>query len=152
MECLIYQCIIIYPLLKLSILAIIESNKKLVNADSKTIFTHLMDLNNFKEFLPQDKISEWQSTESSCSFKVAGGYNIGLVYTESTEPNRILLSSADTAPFKFTLDIGLQEKDDKTEAGLICDAELNPFLKMMVEKPLKNLFDYIAHKLEKKYE
>lgn len=133
-------------------MTVIESNKVLVNANTNTIYTHLMDLNNFIEFLPQDKISDWKSNETSCSFKVAGGYNIGLEFQESKEPSNIILKSDESAPFKFTLDIGLNDQGDKTEAGLVCNAELNPFLKMMVEKPLRNLFDYIAHKLEKKYE
>ena len=41
----------------------------------------------------------------------------------------------------------LVENGGLTEAHQIFEAELNPFIKMMVEKPLKNLFDHIADKM-----
>ena len=36
---------------------------------------------------------------------------------------------------------------DGTSGYMKCDADINPFLKMVVQGPLKNLFDYMAEKL-----
>lgn len=132
-------------------MATIESNKVNVNANPSEVFNYLMDLNNLYDLLPQDKISDWTATNDACSFKVAGGYKIGLKHKSATEPNNIILESTDVSPFAFDLDIKLEDADSATNAHMVSNADLNPFMKMMVEKPLKNLFDYIAKKLSDKF-
>lgn len=132
-------------------MATIESKKVTVNAGSEAVYTFLSDLNNFEQLLPQDRISEWSSTEKECSFKVQGGYKIGLQWERGEEHSLIVLKSTPAAPFPFDLNIHLSEEDGKTNGYQVCNADLNPFLKMMVEKPLKNLFDYIADRLVEQF-
>ena len=50
----------------------IESKHVTVNNTQQEVFAFLGDLNNFRELLPQDKISEWKSDKNFCSFKVNG--------------------------------------------------------------------------------
>jgi len=40
--------------------------------------------------------------------------------------------------------VNLEERGENTHAGQVFEADLNPFIKMMVESPLKHLFDHIA--------
>ena len=120
-------------------------------AEPAKVYAYLSDLRNFKELLPQDKISDWRGEEDNCSFKVQGGYKIGLQWDSGVEYSKIVLSSTSVSPFPFKLNILLEADDTGTNAQQICDADINPFLKMMVEKPLKNLFDYIADCLVKKF-
>lgn len=129
----------------------IESKKVQVHANRKDIFDYLSDLNNFQELLPKDNISNWQSSETECSFKVTGGYTIGLKHKEFVGEEKIILESTEASPFPFTLNIFLNQGVDGIEAFQKCEADINPFLKMVVQKPLKNLFDYIADRLVKKY-
>lgn len=127
-------------------MAKIESKHVTVPADQAAVSTFLQDMNNFQKLLPEDKISDWKSDDKNCSFKVQGGYTIALEYV-GQENGVIHMKSGASSPFPFTLDVNLDEQDGKTEAFQIIDADVNPFLKMMIEKPLKNLFDYIADKL-----
>jgi hypothetical protein len=129
----------------------IESKKVDVNASQQEVFDFLIDLNNLKELLPQDKISDWRSTADSCSFKVMGAYTIGLEKKSESAPDQIVLKSTENSPFPFTLDIGIAENGSNTTAGLVSQVDVNPFMKMMVQKPLQNLFDYIAEQLHLKY-
>lgn len=129
----------------------IESKKVKVNAPSNEVFTFLSDMTNFKELLPQDRITDWQATSESCSFKVQGTYKIGLERSELLPHDKLILKSGPGSPFGFVLHVNLKEVDGLTEAWQICEADLNPFIRMMVEKPLKNLFDHIADKLEAHY-
>ena len=39
----------------------IKSKEVSVKKDRQVVFNYLCDLNNFKELLPQDKISNWES-------------------------------------------------------------------------------------------
>ncbi len=125
----------------------IESKTVHIAKSTQELFTYLQDMNNFKELLPQDRISEWKSDGNSCSFKVQGAATIGLQLAGGTEPNHLKLASTERSPFPFTLDVHLEDQGESTKAWQIFQAELNPFIKMMVEKPLKNLFDHIADKM-----
>lgn len=127
----------------------IESKKVTVAADGEAVYDYVIDLNNFKNLLPTDRISDWESTSEYCSFKVQGTATIDLHLKESERPNRILLESGERSPFSFSLEIFLSSDGDSTTAYQLMIADVNPFLKMMVEKPLANLFDYIADRLVK---
>ena len=58
----------------------IESNRVIVSANQSTVATFLSDAQNLIHLLPQDKISDWKSTASECSFKVQGGVTISLIH------------------------------------------------------------------------
>ena len=131
-------------------MATIESKKVSLNTGSQEVFDFVSDLSNLKELLPQDKISDWQGSPESCSFKVAGAYKVGLKHKTLTPPHSIVLTS-DDSPIDFDLDISIKDNDGGAEASMVSNLNVNPFMKMMVEKPLKNLFDYIADKLQQKY-
>lgn len=114
---------------------------------TEEIFEYLSDLSNFKELLPQDKISDWEGQEDRCSFKVQKMAIIPLVKESTEKPNLIHIISGEKAPFPFTLDIKLEDVDGKTKGHMEFNGEMNAFLKMMAERPLTNLFNYIADKL-----
>ncbi len=131
---------------------ILESNKVIVDGSIKSVFDFLKDTNNIFHLLPQDKISDWKSANLSCSFKVQGGIIISFLQERVEEPTKIFLRSGEKVPFKFTLVIFLEEKGDKTEGYLQFDGEVNYFLKMMVEGPLKHLFNTMAENLKAHYQ
>lgn len=135
---------------------IIDSQKVIVNATPETVFNFLCDFNNIKELLPQDKITEWTATVDQCSFKIQGAATIPLV-KDTVEPNsKINIVSGPKAPFPFTMNViigTLEGGDGNTcEGHLHFEGDINAFLKMMVVKPLTNLFDYMTHKLQTKFE
>lgn len=126
----------------------IKSTKVIVDADQLTIFNFLKDSNNIKELLPQDKISDYTSTEDQCSFKVQGGVIISLIQDGNDGNDVIYLKSGANSPFPFRLSIYLTPQDDKCEGYILFDGEVNMFLKMMVEKPLTSLFNYMSERLQ----
>lgn len=125
----------------------IESKHVSVNNTQQEVFEFLGDLNNFQQLLPQDKISNWKSDKDFCSFKVSGMATIDL-HLKSSEPhNRHHIVSGEEAPFPFTLDIFVEAQGENSVAYNKFTGDINPFLKLMVEKPLSNLFNYIADKV-----
>lgn len=125
----------------------IESKKVIVPASSSAVHDFLCDMNNIEKLLPQGKYSDWKSDGKSCSFKVQGAYNIGLNFVSSEAGKQVSYESSQGSPFPFTLNTHLHGENESTAAQLFCDAQINPFLEMMVKSPLKNLFDYMADKL-----
>jgi carbon monoxide dehydrogenase subunit G len=127
----------------------IDSKQVDIQAPIEECFQFLMDLNNYELLLPKDKISDWSSDEKKCSFKIQKTYKLSLLYSESTPSTNILVKSAKGGPFSFDLNINLVDQGSSTKVQLVCDADINPFLKMMVQKPLNNLFDYMADRMTK---
>ncbi len=127
----------------------IKSEVVTINASPEKVYTFLSDLRNYELLLPRDSVSEWSAEESYCSFKIQQTYKIELHLSGGEEFTVLKLTSGSGSPVKFTLDVGLKDETSQTIAQLICNADVNPFLKMMVEKPLKNLFNYMADRMLK---
>lgn len=130
----------------------IESKKVVVNATQEAIFKFLSDSNNLVKILPQDKISDWKSTSTECSFKVQGGVTISLIQNGSDNMNKIFMKSGEKSPFPFKLTIFINKTDEISNGYIEFDGEVNMFLKMMVEKPLTALFNHMAEKLQEQFQ
>lgn len=130
----------------------IETPLELIQTNSKEVFEFLSDMNNFKELFPEDKIENWVATNETCTFGIKGMSTIGLKRVASTPNSLIYLDSYGKTPFKFTLNIYLSDpQENQTEAHLVFDGDINPFMKMMVEKPLTKFFNNVIHRLQAKY-
>ena len=122
----------------------IESQSTQVNAASSEVFTYLCNMNNIEKLLPAGKYTEWKADNDSCSFKIQNAYTIGMRIKESSPHSSITYESTAGSPFPFTLLVKLTAEGTQTTGQLICEAQINPFLEMMVKAPLKNLFDYMS--------
>lgn len=125
----------------------IETEKRISSNSPEQVFTFLTDMNNFEKLMPEGKIEKWESSEDQCEFTIKGMARIGLKKESAEAPNKIKISSFGKVPFTFDLDINLQElADQQTEIFMVFNGDINPFMKMMVEKPLRNFFDYLVKK------
>lgn len=127
----------------------IDSKQVEVSCSPAEVFEYLTDINNFQELLPKDKISNWESDTTQCSFRIQGTVTLSIKLKESTPNTVINLTNGEKTPFPFTLDVFIEEVENGAKVRQEFKGEINPFLKMMVEKPLANLFDYIADRLVK---
>ena len=126
----------------------IESNKSEINKPASEIFSFLTNFNNFQKLMPP-QVTNWQSTENDCSFTLSGMATIGMKIVDKTPNTLIKVSSNGKVPFNFTLDILLTETSPTQCIGqFVFDADLNPMMKMMVEKPLGKFFNLLAEKLK----
>lgn len=126
----------------------IVSTTALVPASPEVIAKHLSDLRNLHSLLPLDQINEWQATEDSCSFKIKGGIIISLEHKLPREQSKIEFKSGASSPFPFTLTVHLAPKEDFCEGNMEFNAKVNPFVKLVAEKPLTGLFENMTQKLK----
>ena len=127
------------------------SEKVEIGTSSDKVLDFIEIPSNIKFLLPIDKISDFKSDENSCSFKVQGGITISLLNNGREADNKLFLKSGEKSPFPFELTIYAESKDDKSIGYIEFDGELNAFLKMMVEKPLSALFNYMSKKLSEQF-
>ncbi|NRA11014.1 MAG: hypothetical protein HRT57_03550 [Crocinitomicaceae bacterium] len=129
----------------------IKGNTVNVNASPADVFAFLGDSNNIIHLLPKDKISDFKSTDEMCSFKVQAGVIISLVQDGTNDGDTLFMKSGEKSPFPFRLSIKIEESGDHSTGYIQFDGEVNAFLKMMVERPLTNLFNYMTDKLREQF-
>ena len=123
-----------------------------IHNQAKSIYGFLDDFNNFEKLLP-DQVTNWQSTKDNCSFTIQGMANLKLAKGEKTEYNYISYDGEGKSPFELSLHFYLNQKTEtNTESQVIFKADLNPMLKMMASRPLKNLVEIIIDKLKEEME
>ncbi|OJU48584.1 MAG: polyketide cyclase [Bacteroidales bacterium 45-6] len=124
------------------------SEVKAIAHDSQTIFEVLSDfskLEKIKDKIPQDKISDFSFDKDYCAFSISPIGKIKFVVVER-EANKTVKFAAEQVPFETNLWIQLKEKDaESTYMKLTVKADLNPFIKPMVSKPLQEALEKMAN-------
>ena len=127
-------------------MATFSSPEVIVNRSAEDFFTKIGDLNNLKDIMPSS-IKDFESTETTCSFKMKGMPTLNLKIGEKIPFSKISLT-ADGSQVPFSLDCIITEKGEQCQARLEINAEMNMMMKMMVEKPLTQFLDVLASKME----
>ena len=127
-----------------------ESDIKTVPYSDKDIFRVLSDLQSLEkaeEFLPGDKISDFSFDSDTVSFRVDPVGKVSFRVMER-EPDKLVKFKSERLPFDIFLWIQLVPKADKdTRMKITVKADLNPFIKGMVDKPLREVVDKISEAL-----
>ena len=126
-------------------MATFESPEVIINKSAEDFFNKIGDLNNLKDIMPSS-INDFESTETTCSFKMKGMPALNLELGEKTPFSKISLT-AKGSQVPFSLDCFITEKGDQCQARLEINAELNMMLEMMVKKPLTEFLNVLASKM-----
>ncbi len=110
------------------------------------VFEFLSEFSNFQKLLPPQVI-DFVLDEEGCSFTIKGMASLGLAYQSKKPNSEIVMVSKGKVPFAFTMTALIGEQGAGSTLQFVLDAELNPFLKMMAEKPLTNFLNLLAEKL-----
>lgn len=126
------------------------SEIKTIPHSDADVYAVLSDLNNLelaKNIIPQDKVKDFAFDTDSCTVSVDPVGKIRFVVVER-EPNKTIKFQAEQLPFGVTMWIQLVSANDaETKMKLTIKADLNPFLKPMVGKPLQAGLDKVAESL-----
>jgi len=126
----------------------ITGEKKQVDKSSKEVFDFISIPSNHEKLMPSD-LSKFESTDSGYSFQLNGMPNVALKLKETTPNSQIIFTSAKES-LDFDLIVNLSEISDKsTEVQLVFEGKFNPFIKMMVEKPLTSFITALSNNLNK---
>ena len=129
----------------------IKGDTVIVTAERSEIIDFLRDSNNIIHLLPKDKISDYTSSNEMCAFKVQGGVIISL-HQDGVEGQDVLyMKSGEKSPFPFRLSIVMNTVTEGTEGYIQFDGEVNTFFKLMVERPLTSLFNFMSEKLKEQF-
>lgn len=125
----------------------LSSDKVTCPKNPEAIFNFLSDFNNFERLMPE-QVTNWESTVDTCSFTIAGMATLGMRIQEKTPFSSIKVTREGKAPFDFNLTCTIEPSGAGSEVQLLFDADLNPMLKMMAERPLTNFLNLLAGKMK----
>lgn len=127
-----------------------KSKSKIIPYSTENVFmvlSNLQKLDLVKDKIPQDKIKNFSYDKDSCSMNISPIGNVKFVITERL-PNNQIKYKAEQLPFEVNLTLNIKEdSSNSSELELVVNANLNPFLKPMVSKPLQNGLDKAAEML-----
>lgn len=124
-----------------------ESEIKTIPSNIGKIYETLSDLNNLERIagnLPQDKIKDLVYDTDSCSFSVQPIGSLSFRIVER-EPNKTIKFGTEKSPVPcfFWIQL-LPNNDNESRMKLTVKADLNPFIKGMVSKPLQEGLNKLA--------
>lgn len=117
------------------------------DAEIFPVLSDLRKLDLIKDKLPQEQIKDFSYDQDSCSVNVSPIGKVRFVIIDR-EPNSTIKFEAEQLPFELNLWIQLkQTAENETKLKLTVRANLNPFLKPLVSKPLQEGLDKMAETL-----
>lgn len=117
------------------------------DADVYRVLSDLRKLESVKDQIPENMLSDFSFEENSVSFRLDP---IGKVtfLVEEREPNKMVKFKSEKLPFDVFLWIQLVAKAEKdTRLRLTVRADLNPFIRGMAQKPMREMVDKVSDAL-----
>ncbi len=128
-----------------------ESSVRHIQYSQQAVYNMLSDLGNIERVsdrIPKDKLEGFSFDHDSIAMKAAPVGEIKLRIIEREEPKCIKFET-EQSPVPFNLWIQIVAVDEATcKIKVTIKADLNPFIKGMVSKPLQEALEKIADTLE----
>ena len=133
-----------------------ESSIKLIPYPQQAVYDNISDLRNLekvKDRVPEDKVSDFTFDEDTVGINVQPVGELKLRICEREEPKCVKFETVQSpVPFNVWIQV-LPVDEQNSKMKVTVKAELNPFIKSMVEKPLQEAVEKIADALAQvKYE
>ena len=127
-----------------------ESRVKVIPASQSAVYGKLSDLSNLEKIksrLPEDKVKNLEFTADTLSVEISPVGTVTLEIVER-EPEKCIKFGTTTSPLPFNLWIQIVSTGEaECKIKLTIGMELNPFMKVMVQKPLQEGLEKIADML-----
>lgn len=139
------------------------SEVKVINSSVEKVYNKLSNLKNLDNLLdpekmkkikeqvpnaPDFKLDNFESTEDECSFTLSPLGRVGIRVTEREENKLIKLKGAESLPVNIECWVQLITVDqDSCKLRLTLHADMNPMIKMMINKHLKEGVNKVADAL-----
>ena len=125
----------------------LEGRKIIVNKSAGELVELLKNAADYKTLMP-DSLQSFEVRDNGFKFSLKGMPEIALKIEEVNEKQVVLKSASSSLDFTLR---GVMNSfsENQTEVQLLFEGDFNPFIKMMVEKPLQNFINSLTDNLEK---
>ncbi len=121
-----------------------------LSCSPEELFYFITDIRNFERFIPGDSISNLTIGKDSCSFQVTMLGTVTIAITEKILHRKVIFTgnALHLNDFSIIMNISGME-NNQTKANIMLLAEMNPLLKVVAEKPVKNFLETLISGMEK---
>ena len=127
-----------------------ESSVKSIPYPQQAVYDNISDLRNLekvKDRIPEDKVNDFTFDEDTVGLNVQPVGELKLRICEREEPKCVKFETVQSpVPFNVWIQV-LPVDEQNSKMKVTVKAELNPFIKSMVEKPLQEAVEKIADAL-----
>ena len=127
-----------------------ESSIKPIPYPQQAVYDNISDLRNLekvKDRVPEDKVSDFTFDEDTVGINIQPVGELKLRIIEREEPKCVKFETVQSpVPFDVWIQV-LPVDEQNSKMKVTVKAELNPFIKSMVEKPLQEAVEKIADAL-----
>ena len=127
-----------------------ESSIKQIPYPQQAVYDNISDLRNLekvKDRVPEDKVSDFTFDEDTVGINIQPVGELKLRIIEREEPKCVKFETVQSpVPFNVWIQV-LPVDEQNSKMKVTVKAELNPFIKSMVEKPLQEAVEKIADAL-----
>ena len=124
----------------------LEGRKIIVNKSASELAGMLKNPQDYKDLMPEGPQS-FEAREDGFKFSLKGMPEIALKIDNVSDKEVVLKSASSSLDFALTGNMN-PLNENQTEVQLLFDGKFNPFIKMMVEKPLQNFINSLTDKIE----
>ena len=125
----------------------LEGRKIIVNKSVNHLVGMLKNPEDYKNLMPES-LQNFEVRDNGFKFGLKGMPEIALKIDNVTDNQVVLKSASSSLDFALTGNMN-PISDSQTEVQLLFNGKFNPFIKMMVEKPLQNFIDSLTNQIEK---
>jgi len=130
-------------------MACYESRIGKIASGAKEIFSFVTDMRNFKRFLTEDIIDNWEASAGECSFEVSPVGKAKIQIARKDPFDTVKYTGYGLNNTEFYLWIQLKEIEEKdTRVKVTIKADLNPGLKMLASKPINDFLNKLVRGME----
>ncbi len=127
----------------------LEGRKIILNKPVAELVELLKDPQQYEQLMP-DGLQKFEAIADGFKFSLKGMPEIALKVGEVNENKATLKSASSSLDFELTTAMNAVS-ENQTEIQMFFEGKFNPFIKMMVEKPLQNFMNALTDKIEKRY-
>ena len=127
-----------------------ESSVEQIPYPQEAVYRNISDLTNLEKVrdrVPEDKVNDFNFDQDTVSLNVAPVGELKLRICERDEPKCVKFETVQSpVPFNVWIQV-LPVDENNSKMKVTVKAELNPFIRSMVEKPLQDGVEKIADAL-----
>lgn len=124
----------------------LEGRKIIVNKSASELAGMLKNPEDYKDLMPEG-LQSFEAREDGFKFGLKGMPEIALKIDNVSDKEVVLKSASSSLDFALTGNMNALN-ENQTEVQLLFEGKFNPFIKMMVEKPLQNFINSLTDKIE----
>jgi hypothetical protein len=133
----------------MSDLSYFESRSGKLSCTAAEAFDFITDLRNFKRFIREGTITNWNAEKDSCSFSVSMIGTVSVRLIEKVSGKKVVFQGDALSKNDFIINVDFSENSSgPSEVKLSLSASLNPFMKTMADKPIKQFLEMLMLEIE----